>query len=604
MIDCRGSEDQPNCPNSCRDDDTCALHWTLSCDDPQCPAEATCSSADRCVLACPDPSDPESGGCPRVDNCGAGDDGKCNPANNECYASRAAERWDPVSCEWTIEAFEQYERLYHSTAFLLPDGSVASAGGGHARGGLETRWDAQIFEPEYGITGPVPVIEDAPIALPYDGEIMITVGNAEDVNVEVISVTLVRLASVTHGFNMDQRYVPLEWEGGDAGAITVFGPETFDGERSGVAPPGYYMMFARSNTRRVSQARYIRVGDIPSESYVCEPSSTFVAEEVSCASEPIDGVCPEEARRTSAMELPLAQGPDGLVPGWRVVAEVRLVRDVAAPTEADMEEIEALCVQACQLELANRPSIFATCDAPGAFAVPVHVASGEATSKDLIRDRDERGDELLPGMQLDCTLSETCCERFDEDLCRARPRRPTIAEAALGVGEEYRLTLGPSSRVEVSTATSTVTAPLDGVVGYSLCRDPAPGTACPIYVGSFEAQATSTVPVTLDCSDGSTVKVPVGELAVELAQPAFGSRPPRRGRTRRSPRGRWSLMPRSPWAACRGPCRASRSLAAAARRASRSAAAPTAANDLLKSRGVGASLRLRAPRSARTRSPR
>ena len=42
----------------------------------------------------------------------------------------AAELWDPDTGQWTLMASEDVDRCYHSTALLLPDGRVLSAGGG------------------------------------------------------------------------------------------------------------------------------------------------------------------------------------------------------------------------------------------------------------------------------------------------------------------------------------------------------------------------------------------------------------------------------------------------------------------------------------------
>ncbi|PRP90663.1 hypothetical protein ENSA5_62820 [Enhygromyxa salina] len=57
----------------------------------------------------------------------------CNPYNNECYATKMAEMWDP-SCPdagWAELGEQESPRMYHSTALLLPDGRVLSMGGGH-----------------------------------------------------------------------------------------------------------------------------------------------------------------------------------------------------------------------------------------------------------------------------------------------------------------------------------------------------------------------------------------------------------------------------------------------------------------------------------------
>ena len=47
--------------------------------------------------------------------------------NNGVYT---AEQWNPATGKWKTLAAEQVTRQYHSTALLLPDGRVLSAGGG------------------------------------------------------------------------------------------------------------------------------------------------------------------------------------------------------------------------------------------------------------------------------------------------------------------------------------------------------------------------------------------------------------------------------------------------------------------------------------------
>jgi hypothetical protein len=65
------------------------------------------------------------------------------------------ELWDPTTEIWTLMAPSTRPRIYHSTALLLPDGRVLSAGGG--------RWgpnylEAQFYSPPYLFKGPRPTI--------------------------------------------------------------------------------------------------------------------------------------------------------------------------------------------------------------------------------------------------------------------------------------------------------------------------------------------------------------------------------------------------------------------------------------------------------------
>ena len=53
-------------------------------------------------------------------------------ANQLTGVAYQAESWDPATGRWTLGASAAKPRLYHSTAILLPDATVLTAGGGAA----------------------------------------------------------------------------------------------------------------------------------------------------------------------------------------------------------------------------------------------------------------------------------------------------------------------------------------------------------------------------------------------------------------------------------------------------------------------------------------
>ena len=63
--------------------------------------------------------------------------------DNSTYPIYPAEMWDPATGNWTTMASISVYRGYHSTALLLPDGRVLSAGG------EITGASAEIFSPPY-----------------------------------------------------------------------------------------------------------------------------------------------------------------------------------------------------------------------------------------------------------------------------------------------------------------------------------------------------------------------------------------------------------------------------------------------------------------------
>ena len=142
----------------------------------------------------------------------------------------AAELFDPVSQTWTEMASLQALKAHHSTALLLPDGRVWSAGGDQ-RVPLQTY--AQIYSPPYLFKGPQPIISQAPQTLTYHQTFAITTTDAAN----IVRVALIKLGATTHDENFDQRYVDLTFKRKD-GALKTSSP----GE-SRRAPPGWYMLF-------------------------------------------------------------------------------------------------------------------------------------------------------------------------------------------------------------------------------------------------------------------------------------------------------------------------------------------------------------------------
>jgi galactose oxidase len=152
----------------------------------------------------------------------------------------AAELWDPATGNWTVLAEEAVDRCYHSTAVLLPDGRVFSAGGGEyapqnnvANPPKDTHSDAQFYSPPYLFRGPRPTFTGAPDVVSYGHAFKLGVPRAA----EIVKVTWIRLASVTHSFDQNQRLNTLAFTKGQD-EITVTAPAN-----ANLCPPGHYMLF-------------------------------------------------------------------------------------------------------------------------------------------------------------------------------------------------------------------------------------------------------------------------------------------------------------------------------------------------------------------------
>ncbi len=163
---------------------------------------------------------------------------------------------------WVLQSPQVSERMYHSTAALLPSGKVVSAGG-------DIRdTDYEVFTPDYlalsqarpafaSTIGPYLTFATT-YSIPY---------TPMPPGLHVDRVVLMRPCSVTHHSDMDQRYVELEQVIGGTtpppNTIRVKTPPipvpAGTSQDSVVAPPGWYMMFLISSTGTPSIAQWVRL---------------------------------------------------------------------------------------------------------------------------------------------------------------------------------------------------------------------------------------------------------------------------------------------------------------------------------------------------------
>jgi len=163
----------------------------------------------------------------------------------------AAELWSPVTETWTTLASMQRPRLYHSNALLLPDARVLVLGGGRFNGGNAPtdQLESEIFSPPYLFKGARPVITSAPASAAYGTSITVQTPDAASIG----SVSLIRLGSVTHSFNMEQRIVQLPFTAA-AGTLSVQTPAN-----ANLAPPGHYMLFILNTNGVPSLASIVQI---------------------------------------------------------------------------------------------------------------------------------------------------------------------------------------------------------------------------------------------------------------------------------------------------------------------------------------------------------
>jgi hypothetical protein len=181
--------------------------------------------------------------------------GGSNTGNDLVGAAYHSETWDPASGRWAQMASATQARLYHSASVLLPDATVLTGGGGAP--GPVRNLNAEIYYPPYLFRGDGsgefaarPTITSAPAtALGWDQAFQIQMGDVAPVS----RVTLVRVGTVTHAFNNDQRFIEMPYTQSGA-QIELRTPA----QRT-TAPPGFYLLFAFDANGVPSTARTIRL---------------------------------------------------------------------------------------------------------------------------------------------------------------------------------------------------------------------------------------------------------------------------------------------------------------------------------------------------------
>ena len=159
---------------------------------------------------------------------------------------KMAELWSPTTETWKNLSSAAIPRLYHSTALLLPDGRVLTAGSGDD-GPAVNQLQAEIFSPPYLFKGARPTITGAPDLIQYGAPFTVQTADAATIG----SVALIRPGAVTHAFDEDQRFLNLSFTAA-SGSLTIQAPAS-----ANLAPPGYYMLFLVNNAGVPSIAAFV-----------------------------------------------------------------------------------------------------------------------------------------------------------------------------------------------------------------------------------------------------------------------------------------------------------------------------------------------------------
>ena len=158
------------------------------------------------------------------------------------------ELFDPRTETWRLGATCSVGRTYHSVAVLLPDGRVWTGGGNLAWGLDELR--IELYTPGYCLEEDRPAITASPPSVAYDSPFEVRVASPTP----LLEASLVRPGSVTHSFNVDQRWVGLQVASATKTKLELRSPPNAE-----LAPPGWYLLTVLDEHRCPAEARWIRL---------------------------------------------------------------------------------------------------------------------------------------------------------------------------------------------------------------------------------------------------------------------------------------------------------------------------------------------------------
>jgi Domain of unknown function (DUF1929)/Glyoxal oxidase N-terminus len=172
-----------------------------------------------------------------------------NAATGVAYTS---EIFNPATSSWSTGPTAARMRLYHSGSLLLPDATVITMGGGTP--GPETNLNAEIYYPPYlfnsdGTLATRPTITTATAAAEPGTTLTVDTPDAAT----IARVSLIKLGSVTHSVDMDQRFMDLPFT---RTGTTLQATLPSNVNRT---PPGHYMIFAINTAGVPSEAKVVRI---------------------------------------------------------------------------------------------------------------------------------------------------------------------------------------------------------------------------------------------------------------------------------------------------------------------------------------------------------
>ncbi len=172
--------------------------------------------------------------------------------NVDDHVAYTSEIYDPRNNTWTLGATAKQMRLYHSTSLLLPDATILTMGGGAP--GPQRNLNAEIYYPPYlfdaqGRRAPRPTILSAPMTVRVGQQIVVGTPQSRSIS----RVVLIKAGSVTHSFDMDQRFLELPFSAFPGTLKVDFPAQGYQ------TPPGFYLLFVIDKKGVPSKAAMLRI---------------------------------------------------------------------------------------------------------------------------------------------------------------------------------------------------------------------------------------------------------------------------------------------------------------------------------------------------------
>jgi len=190
---------------------------------------------------------------------------------------KTADLYDSTTGTMASGGTASYSRLYHSTAVLLPDATVASMGSnpgdrGKYLGAIEIYRPPYLFDSQDHPTDRPAIVDVTPSFINYGATFTVTYSATNS----IASAVLVRPGSTTHAFDMEQRVVGLcgpspQPACGSGGTLSLTAPPS-----GNVAPPGYYMLFLLDTSGVPSVAAFVELSSFaaaPPDGAISSPAS-------------------------------------------------------------------------------------------------------------------------------------------------------------------------------------------------------------------------------------------------------------------------------------------------------------------------------------------